>query len=184
MTPTTVIHAFLPDVTRVCGIRLYPLTCAHLLSLAKSGAWPALTGEAPASRGATCAALTILSTPAYACLNTAFPPASSSSWELVRYGAPEALPALRAHVCAAFSAYLPAKVPGSETLLADPALGLVAEITDFLMHEYATPLRHALQTPLAQAFVLLAAAAQRNGATFAAPHYFRRDETETHHQCP
>ncbi|MDR2675872.1 MAG: hypothetical protein LBC18_13660 [Opitutaceae bacterium] len=184
MTPTAVIHAFAPAAVSVCGLCLHDVAAAHIVALGKCGAWDVLAGEdAAAPRCAIFAALAVLTTPAATVLQESFPHALSLEWEragtayIQAFERDNIAAALRAHVTAAFASYLPAKSSAhEETLLADPALGLVAELTDFLMHEYAMSFTTALTMPIAPAFVLLAAAAQRKGAVFAAPHYFRRDE--------
>jgi hypothetical protein len=175
--PTTVIRAFAPGRRIVAGLELQALTCAHMVALARCGAW-----DGGADLRPLCA-LDVLSTRAADVLGRDIPHAEDPAWELLAeaMGTPveDVAMAITEHLLAAFEPRIPIRPPdGTETLHSSPTLGIAAELVEALMHNYKMDIEAALTFPVARAFVLMAAAAQRQGLVFGGPDYATREEEE------
>ena len=193
LTTNAVLAAIAAPEATAFGVRLQPLTLAHIVAIER--AVPHYFGAAsgpqpPLTLLHHLYAFHLLTLPARETIAAAaqLPSLGNSGKELGNSGKEEQallsissslfptetltteLARVSEHIAAAFATHIRARdVPRRSCL---EGLGLVAELTDFLMSEYRMSYDEAFfATPLNRAYILLAATHQRNGGKFGGPVY-------------
>ena len=186
--PPLVQAAIAPEMVSAFGMRLNSLTLAHLLRIEKCGAAEGLLHGKPTLKSILAGA-GVLAMSGREALGKDVPQVAgkaAGNWDTVLESALRNMSSeeigteaakVQQVIREAFAPYLPTRRDGEQVVLDKPTLGMVAQLLDFLMATYGMRWEVALcEVPVSLAFVLMAAASQRDGAKFAAPDYFEQLE--------